>query len=244
MRELEAMARAGELTAGIVHEVRNGLGTIVGYARLHRARPGPAGRARGARHPRRVRHARDGGAALHRLRQARAAAARRDRPRAARRAGAGARAAGSRRGRRPARRVRRAARGARPTRSCSSARSRTSCATPSRPRRPGAGTSSCVRRAPRAACCIDVEDDGPGFAADHPGEVRPFYTTRPGGLGPGTAARTQDRAPARRGAHARAADAFGSSRDGSNARTGRRETDRAVTEGNPQRSERAGRRRG
>ena len=28
------MARAGELTAGIVHEVRNGLGTIVGYARM------------------------------------------------------------------------------------------------------------------------------------------------------------------------------------------------------------------
>jgi signal transduction histidine kinase len=32
---------------------------------------------------------------------------------------------------------------------------------------------------------IDVEDDGPGFAADHSGEVRPFYTTRPGGLGLG-----------------------------------------------------------
>ena len=32
---------------------------------------------------------------------------------------------------------------------------------------------------------LDVEDDGPGFAADHPGEVRPFYTTRPGGLGLG-----------------------------------------------------------
>jgi signal transduction histidine kinase len=32
--EKEALARAGELTAGIVHEVRNGLGTIVGYARL------------------------------------------------------------------------------------------------------------------------------------------------------------------------------------------------------------------
>jgi signal transduction histidine kinase len=30
----EALARAGELTAGIVHEVRNGLGTILGYARL------------------------------------------------------------------------------------------------------------------------------------------------------------------------------------------------------------------
>ncbi len=34
IREKEAMARAGELTAGIVHEVRNGLGTIVGYARM------------------------------------------------------------------------------------------------------------------------------------------------------------------------------------------------------------------
>jgi len=34
VRDREAMARAGELTAGIVHEVRNGLGTIVGYARL------------------------------------------------------------------------------------------------------------------------------------------------------------------------------------------------------------------
>jgi signal transduction histidine kinase len=30
----DAMARAGELTSGIVHEVRNGLGTIAGYARL------------------------------------------------------------------------------------------------------------------------------------------------------------------------------------------------------------------
>lgn len=34
IRDKEAMARAGELTAGIVHEVRNGLGTILGYARL------------------------------------------------------------------------------------------------------------------------------------------------------------------------------------------------------------------
>jgi signal transduction histidine kinase len=30
-----------------------------------------------------------------------------------------------------------------------------------------------------------VEDDGPGLAPDHPGDVRPFYTTRPGGLGLG-----------------------------------------------------------
>jgi signal transduction histidine kinase len=34
VRDREAMARAGELTTGIVHEVRNGLGTILGYARL------------------------------------------------------------------------------------------------------------------------------------------------------------------------------------------------------------------
>jgi len=42
LREQAAMARAGELTAGIVHEVRNGLGTILGYARmLERDAPGP-----------------------------------------------------------------------------------------------------------------------------------------------------------------------------------------------------------
>ncbi len=32
---------------------------------------------------------------------------------------------------------------------------------------------------------VRVEDDGRGLAADHPGEIRPFYTTRPGGLGLG-----------------------------------------------------------
>src|SRR5204862_5437690 len=34
LREQEPFVRAGELTAGIVHEIRNGLGTILGYARL------------------------------------------------------------------------------------------------------------------------------------------------------------------------------------------------------------------
>ena len=34
---------------------------------------------------------------------------------------------------------------------------------------------------------IRIEDDGPGLAADHPGEIRPFYSTRPGGLGLGLA---------------------------------------------------------
>ncbi|MCU0243041.1 MAG: HAMP domain-containing histidine kinase [Vicinamibacteria bacterium] len=34
MRDKEAMARAGELTAGMVHELRNGLGTVLANARL------------------------------------------------------------------------------------------------------------------------------------------------------------------------------------------------------------------
>jgi signal transduction histidine kinase len=34
MQDKEALARAGELTAGMAHELRNGLGTILGYARL------------------------------------------------------------------------------------------------------------------------------------------------------------------------------------------------------------------
>ena len=42
LRDKEALARAGELTAGIVHEVRNGLGTIVGYARLAEKSPAEA----------------------------------------------------------------------------------------------------------------------------------------------------------------------------------------------------------
>jgi len=42
IRDKEAMARAGELASGIAHEVRNGLGTIVGYARLlERESPAP-----------------------------------------------------------------------------------------------------------------------------------------------------------------------------------------------------------
>jgi len=50
LRDKEALARAGELTAGIVHEVRNGLGTIVGYARLiENSAPGGADSARSIR---------------------------------------------------------------------------------------------------------------------------------------------------------------------------------------------------
>jgi len=47
LREREAFSRAGEITAQIVHEVRNGLGTILGYARLlEREEEAVAARAR------------------------------------------------------------------------------------------------------------------------------------------------------------------------------------------------------
>ncbi|HSB62133.1 MAG TPA: ATP-binding protein [Vicinamibacteria bacterium] len=52
VRDQEAMARAGELTAGMVHEVRNGLATVAGYARLierSAASPEVADAARGVR---------------------------------------------------------------------------------------------------------------------------------------------------------------------------------------------------
>jgi signal transduction histidine kinase len=48
IREKDALARAGELTAGIVHEVRNGLGTIVGYARLLERGDQPVGASEAA----------------------------------------------------------------------------------------------------------------------------------------------------------------------------------------------------
>lgn len=41
----EAMARAGELSAGMAHELRNGLGTILGYARLIQNDPATADQA-------------------------------------------------------------------------------------------------------------------------------------------------------------------------------------------------------
>ena len=49
----------------------------------------------------------------------------------------------------------------------------------------GGGTSRLRRAESDGAVVIQIDDDGPGLAPDHPGEVRPFYTTRPGGLGLG-----------------------------------------------------------
>ena len=41
LRDNAPFVRAGELTVGIVHEIRNGLGTILGYARLVQSAGGP-----------------------------------------------------------------------------------------------------------------------------------------------------------------------------------------------------------
>jgi signal transduction histidine kinase len=49
IRESAPMVRAGELTAGMAHEVRNGLGTIVGYARLVERGAPPEAAAEAAR---------------------------------------------------------------------------------------------------------------------------------------------------------------------------------------------------
>jgi signal transduction histidine kinase len=49
IEDQDALARAGELTAGIVHEVRNGLATILGHARLLEAVPAASESARAVR---------------------------------------------------------------------------------------------------------------------------------------------------------------------------------------------------
>lgn len=49
IEDQDALARAGELTAGIVHEVRNGLATILGHARLLETAPSALESARAIR---------------------------------------------------------------------------------------------------------------------------------------------------------------------------------------------------
>ena len=184
LRELEAMARAGELTAGIVHEVRNGLGTIVGYARLvERGRPdGAAPEARAilaecATLETVVRRFHDF-IRLERLQLAETDL-----------------------GRLAARVV------AREQRGHDAVQARlvgfdTPVVVRADEELLERALENLVRNAVQAAAAggghlelraertkgsvlLQVEDDGPGLAPDHPGEVRPFYTTRPGGLGLG-----------------------------------------------------------
>ena len=185
IREKEALARAGELTAGIAHEVRNGLGTILGYARmLERAglAEDPAAAARSIREECEtletvVRRFTDF-VKLERLELA------------------------------PVDLSRLLARVvAREQRADESVRTRLAGlddplvvtadeellerafenVVRNAVEAAGRGGGLVEVSARRAEGRVDilVEDDGPGLAADHPGDVRPFYTTRLGGLGLG-----------------------------------------------------------
>lgn len=184
IREQEAMARAGELTAGIVHEVRNGLGTIVGYARLveHSAGASVEVPARAileecATLETVVRRFGDF-VKLERLNLAEVDLARLAGRVVAREARGHEGVAAELRGleqpfavtvdeelleRALENVVRNAFQAA------------------------AAGGGHVELRAERVGggVVLEVKDDGPGFAPDHPGEVRPFYTTRAGGLGLG-----------------------------------------------------------
>ena len=185
MREKDAMARAGELTAGIAHEVRNGLGTIVGYARLLERASLPEDPAAAARAIREecetletvVRRFTDfvklerlqlGDTDLARLLARVVAREQRAREEVRTRlvgldAPLVVRADEELLERAFENVVRNAVEAA-------------------------AGGGRHVEVSARESAGqveVRIDDDGPGLAADHPGEIRPFYTTRPGGLGLG-----------------------------------------------------------
>jgi signal transduction histidine kinase len=187
VHETEALARAGELTAGIVHEVRNGLGTIAGYARMLErgdvaAAPAEAGRAireecdtlevvvRRFADFVRLEALRLAPVDLARLLSRVAGRELRGREDVEVRV-TGAESAGEA----PAdeelleRAVENVLRNA------------VAAAAD------GGGHVAVHVARTAGAFEIRVEDDGPGLAADHPGEIRPFYSTRPGGLGLGLA---------------------------------------------------------
>jgi signal transduction histidine kinase len=184
IREQEAMVRAGELTAGIVHEVRNGLGTIVGYARLlERGQDPQAGaQARAVldecgtletvvrRFTDFVKLERLQLATIDLEPLASRVLAREQRGHD----GVDTRLVGF-----DERLVVQADEELLERALENLVRNALEAA--------AAGGGHVELRAARTegGVRIDVEDDGPGFAADHSGEVRPFYTTRPGGLGLG-----------------------------------------------------------
>jgi signal transduction histidine kinase len=185
IREKEALVRAGELTAGIAHEVRNGLGTIAGYARLLERASLPEDPAAAARAIREecetletvVRRFTDF-VKLDRLQLADTdlsrliarVVAREQRARdevSTRLLGLDAplvvRADEELLERAFENLVRNAVEAA-------------------------AGGGRHVEVSARELAGqveVRIDDDGPGLAAGHPGEIRPFYTTRPGGLGLG-----------------------------------------------------------
>jgi signal transduction histidine kinase len=185
IREKEALVRAGELTAGIAHEVRNGLGTIVGYARLLERASLPEDPAAAARAIREecetletvVRRFTDfvklerlqvGDTDLARLLARVVAREQRAREEVRTRlvgldAPLVVRADEELLERAFENVVRNAVEAA-----------------------AGGGRHVEVQARESAGQVeVRIDDDGPGLAADHPGEIRPFYTTRVGGLGLG-----------------------------------------------------------
>ena len=185
VQEKEALARAGELTAGIVHEVRNGLGTIVGYARLLERSSLPEDPAAATRSIREecetletvVRRFNDF------VRLERLNLADFDLTRLLTRVVA---------------RELRGHEGVTPALVGLDAALVVRADEELLER----AFENLVRNAAEAAVTggrhieieawregdevdVRIEDDGPGLTADHPGEVRPFYTTKPGGLGLG-----------------------------------------------------------
>jgi signal transduction histidine kinase len=185
LREREALARAGELTAGIVHEVRNGLGTIVGYARLLERSGLPENGVAAAGSIRQecetlevvVRRFSDF------VRLEKLNLARTDLSSLLVRVGA--------RERRAHEDVEVSFEGLEPPLGLSADEELLERAFENVLRNAieaaesGGGHVRVVGREGASATVVSIEDDGPGLAADHPGEIRPFYTTRPGGLGLG-----------------------------------------------------------
>ena len=196
LRELEAMARAGELTAGIVHEVRNGLGTIVGYARLLE---------RGSREQasKEARAILDECATLETVVRRFTDFVKLDKlqladidlaPLAARvvaRERRGHEAVVARLSGLDSPVVVRADEELLERALENVVRNAVQAAAV------GGDTSSCARSRARAEWCCTWRTTVPGLAADHPGHLRPFYTTPSRRARPRPAARPQDRAAAR-----------------------------------------------
>ena len=185
IRESEALARAGELTAGIAHEVRNGLGTIVGYARMLERASLPEDPAAAARSIREecetletvVRRFTDF-VKLEKLQLVETDLTRL----LARVVAREARAREEVRTRLvglDAPLVLRADEELLERALENVVRNAVEAAAA------GGGHVAVAARESGGQVEVRIEDDGPGLAPDHPGEIRAFYTTRPGGLGLG-----------------------------------------------------------
>lgn len=185
MREKDALARAGELTAGIVHEVRNGLGTIVGYARLLERDPDPAQAEEAARSIREECETLEGVVRRFNefIRQEELNIAELDLARLLKRVLA--------RETRAWPRLRTGTVGLEEPLLVHGDEEMLERAFENLVRNAAEATGADGGRVELAAAVegdaveIRVSDDGPGLAADHPGEARPFYTTKAGGLGLG-----------------------------------------------------------